>query len=108
MERNWGTTVTITTPRTAIITGTATTSSRERVASSLIAMKMPPTHMIGAMTISVRAICTNIWICWISLVLRVISDAVPKWFISLAEKVCTLLKTTPRMSAPAPIATCDA
>ena len=54
------------------------------------------------------AICTNIWICWISLVLRVINDAVPKRFISAAEKVCTWVKTSPRMSAPTPIDTCDA
>ena len=69
---------------------------------------MPPTHMIGAITIRVSAICRNSWICWMSLVLRVISDAVPKRFISLAENACTLVKTAPRMSAPAPIATLDA
>ena len=42
-----------------------------------------------------------------SLVLRVISDGVPKRSISRAENACTRAKTAPRMSAPAPIATRD-
>jgi hypothetical protein len=52
-------------------------------------MNMPPTHMIGAMTMRVSAICMNSWICCTSLVLRVMSDGVPKRFISRAEKPCT-------------------
>ena len=43
-----------------------------------------------------------------SLVLRVMSDGVPKRFISRAEKTCTRVKTAARMSAPAPIATREA
>ena len=38
----------------------------------------PPTHRIGAMIMIVRAIWKNSWICWMSLVLRVMSDGVPK------------------------------
>ena len=64
--------------------------------------------MIGAMTMSVSAICRNSWICWMSLVLRVISDGVPKRFISRAENACTRVNTAARMSAPAPMATRDA
>ena len=71
------------------ITGTATTSRSDSAAPSRIARTTPPTHMIGAMTMSVSAICKNNWICWMSLVLRVISDGVPKWFISRAEKPWT-------------------
>ena len=46
----------------------------------------PPTPMIGATTIMVSAICRNSWICCTSFVLRVISDGVPKLFISRARK----------------------
>ena len=56
-------------------------------------MMMPPTHMIGAETISVKVIRTSIWTCWTSLVVRVISDGAPNWPTSRAEKVCTRSKT---------------
>ncbi len=39
---------------------------------------MPPTHMIGAITMSVNVISASIWTCWMSLVFLVISDGVPK------------------------------
>jgi len=73
------------------------------VASSWMAMITPPTIMIGAATMSVSAICRKIWICWTSLVLRVISEAVPKLFISRAEKRMTREKTVARRSRPTPI-----
>ena len=69
---------------------------------------MPPTHMIGAITIMVSAICMKICICWMSLVLRVMSDAVPNLFMSRAENPWTRANTASRMSAPAPIATREA
>ncbi len=40
---------------------------------------MPPTHMIGADTISVKVIRTSICTCWTSLVVRVISEGAPNW-----------------------------
>ena len=89
MDRNSGTTMTRITPITTAMTGTATASSGDSAEPSLTAMITPPTHMIGAMTIRVRAICRNSWICWTSLVLRVMRDGVPKSFISRAEKACT-------------------
>jgi hypothetical protein len=72
------------------------------------AMITPPTHMIGAMTTSISAICRNSWICWMSLVFRVISDGVPKPFTSRAENPCTRVNIAARRSAPAPMATRDA
>jgi len=60
------------------------------------------------MTIMVRAICKKSWICWMSFVLRVISEAVPNLFMSRVEKACTRVNTASRMSAPAPIATREA
>ena len=41
-------------------------------------------------------------------VFRVISEAVPKRFISRAEKFCTSAKTALRRSRPTPIETCEA
>ena len=49
---------------------------------------------------TVSATCRKSWICWTSFVLRVISDGVPKRFISRAEKDWTRAKTAPRRSAP--------
>ena len=82
--RNCGTTVIRSTTTSRPISGTATTSRSDSSALSLIAMNTPPTHMIGATTISVSATCRNSWICWMSFVLRVISDGVPNRFISRA------------------------
>ena len=53
---------------------------------------MPPTHMIGADTISVNVIRTSIWTCCTSLVVRVISDGAPNWPTSRAENVWTRVK----------------
>ena len=52
------------------------------------------------MIIMLRPISTTIWTCWTSLVLRVISDGVPKWLSSACEKLSTLRKIAPRTSRP--------
>ena len=78
IDLNSGTAFDIRIKMTTSISGTTTTTSVESLTSSLSAMITPPTHMIGASTIIVRAICRNIWICWTSLVFRVMSDGVPK------------------------------
>lgn len=108
MVRNCGTTITRTKPMNTPMTGTATASRGDKVAPSLTARTTPPTLMIGAMTISVSAICKNSWICWTSLVLRVISEGVPKWSMSRAENAWTRAKTAALMSAPTPIVVRDA
>ena len=61
---------------------------------------IPPTARIGAMIIMLRPISTVIWTCWTSLVLRVMSDGVPKWLSSACEKLSTLRKMAPRRSRP--------
>jgi len=78
-------------------------SSAESRTSSRSAMITPPTAMMGALTIIVRAICKKSWICCTSLVFRVISDGVPKRWISRAEKLWTRPNTAPRRSLPTPI-----
>lgn len=81
-------------------TGTTASSTAESGTSCPSAMMMPPTHMIGADTISVNAISTSIWTCWTSLVVRVISEGAPKRPSSRAENDCTRSKTAPRTSRP--------
>ena len=81
------------TPRMAAITGTMTTRSVDSFTFSRSAMITPPTAIIGALTKIVRAICRKSWICWTSLVLRVISVGVPNRFISREEKLCTCSNT---------------
>ncbi len=58
--------------------GTATSSSDDSRTSWLSASTMPPTHMMGADSSSVNVMIASIWTCWTSLVVRVISDGVPK------------------------------
>jgi len=84
--------------------GTATSTSEDSGTSWFSARMMPPTHMIGAATISVNVISTSICTCWTSLVVLVISDGVPNLPTSRAENVCTRLNTAWRMSRPTAIA----
>ncbi len=83
-----------------IMIGTITSRTPVRGMSWRRAMIRPPTIMIGAETIIVRPIRTTIWTCWTSLVLRVMSDAVPKWLTSTWEKDSTERKIAPRRSRP--------
>ena len=85
-------------------TGTATSSNEDSGTSWLSARMMPPTHMIGADTISVKVITASIWTCCTSFVVRVISDGVPNRPTSRAENACTRPKTPCRTSRPSAIA----
>ena len=67
-------------------------------------MRMPPTIMIGAATIIVALMSTSICTCCTSLVVRVISDGAPKWFISWAENDPTRWNRSRRTSRPNAIA----
>jgi len=71
--------------KTAIISGRITIRMADSVTFSRTARMMPPTSMMGAVTSMVSAIWTKSCTCWTSLVLRVISEGVPKRFISAAE-----------------------
>ena len=108
MARNNGTALTITPPMRAIMIGTITSSSSDSGASCRIAMRNPPTAMSGAVIITVSATCMNIWTCWTSLVLRVISDGAPNVFISRSANVSTWPKMRARMSRPTDIAVREA
>ena len=103
IDRKRGTAFQSMKPTIAARSGMTTISSPERVTSVRSAMNTPPTNMIGALTIKVSAICMKSWICCTSFVLRVISEAVPKRFISRAEKPWTRPNTAARRSRPTPI-----
>lgn len=81
-------------------TGTTARSTADSGTSWPSAMMMPPTHMIGAETISVNVIRTSIWTCWTSLVVRVISEGAPNRPSSRAENDWTRSKTAARTSRP--------
>ncbi len=85
--------------------GTATSSSEDSRTSWFSASTMPPIHMIGADSNSVNVMRASIWTCWTSLVVRVISDGVPKWVTSRSENRCTRPKMPCRTSRPSAIAT---
>ncbi len=87
------------------ITGTITTRMPVSGTSWRRAMITPPTSMIGADTMTVRPMRTTIWTCWTSFVLRVISEAVPKWLTSTWENVSTFPKMPARRSRPKAIDT---
>ena len=89
---------------TAAISGRITIRRPDSGTSVRRAMMIPPTIRIGAETMIVRPMNTTIWTCWTSFVLRVISDAGPKWLTSTWENVSTLLKIALRTSRPKPIA----
>ena len=66
-------------------------------------MITPPTPMIGAVISTVNVICTNIWICWTSLVVRVMSVGAPNREVSCSEKVVTWWNIAARRSRPKPM-----
>ena len=92
------------TPTMTASSGTATSSSEDSLTSWFRARMMPPTHMMGADTISVNVSMASIWTCCTSLVARVISDGVPNRPTSRAEKPCTRRNSACRTSRPTAIA----
>ena len=66
-------------------------------------MMMPPMAMIGAAITTLSIISTTICTCCTSLVVRVMSDGVPKRFTSAWEKLSTRRNSAPRTSRPKPM-----
>ena len=74
LKRGIATPINTMTTATSVITATTMIHSiPDLVLSTLM---IPPIPMIGAYRIIRKTIVSTIWICWISFVLRVISDAV--------------------------------
>ena len=72
-------------PMTMISRGMTTHSSTDSPASSRTASTMPTIMVSGAVIIMVATIAVNVWIWWVSLVMRVMSDGVPNRPISRVE-----------------------
>ena len=102
--RNRGMSRTIVTPMTRAMTGRITRRRPDSGTSVRRAMMIPPTIRIGAETMIVMAMKMTCWTCWTSLVLRVISEAGPKWLTSTWLNDWTVVKIAPRTSRPKPIA----
>ena len=83
--------------------GRAHISVRDRSGSMDTAIMTPPTAMMGALTTILRVIRTTIWTWVMSLVVRVMSDAVPSLSNSRREKRSTREKTFSRRSRPKPV-----
>jgi len=70
-------------------TGAEAHTSQDRPASSRTAMMMPPTTISGRLTMKLSISRNSIWICWTSLVPRVIRVGAPKEETSSAPKPST-------------------
>src|SRR5436309_1655725 len=104
VARNRGIARLMTTAMTSAINGMTTTRRPDSGTSVRRAMMIPPTIRIGAEIMIVRARKTSCWTCWTSFVLRVISEAGPKWLTSTWLNVSTLAKIELRTSRPKLIA----
>lgn len=91
-------------PTTTTSTGTATHTSHDRPASSRTAMTIPPTDMIGAMTMRLSIMTETVCTCWTSFVPRVMSVAAPNRSVSSAPNRDTARYTSRRRSRPIPVA----
>ena len=99
------------------IATTIRTATRDRIrqtASTMIhamltlvwrAFRMPPIPRMGAYSTIRNSMVINSWICWISLVLRVIRDAVENRSNSVFEKEMTFRNTCSRSFRLIPAAT---
>ena len=90
----------MTVPMMTSSNGTPTITNQARPVSSRSAITMPPIAVMGAASMSVQVICTSIWVCCTSLVMRVMSDGAPKVATSRAEKSVTRSNRSRRTSRP--------
>ena len=96
MALNFGMTKCMITAMTASSTTTATPVASVQSKPFPAILHTAHTAMIGALTIIIRPMVMNIWICVMSLVERVISDAVENRLISAGPKLSTFLNSSER------------
>ena len=101
---NDGTIRLITSPSTMISSGTATSRIIARPVSSRMARMVPITIVRGAAIIIVATITSRSCTCWMSLVIRVVSDGAPNCVTSRPENPTTRRNRSRRTSRPNPIA----
>ena len=96
MALNFGMTKLMITPITASSTATAMPVANVHSRPLFAILHTAHTAMIGALISIIRPMVTNIWICVMSFVERVMSDAVEKRFISAGPKLSTFLNSSER------------
>lgn len=96
MDLNFGMTSAIRMPIATSSTATAMPVASVHSNPSPAILHTAHTAMIGDLTIIIRPMVMNIWICVMSFVERVMSDAVEKRFISAGPKLSTLLNSSER------------
>ena len=96
MALNFGMTKNMITQMAAINTTTAMPVATVHSKPLPAILQMAHTAMIGDLTIIMRPMVMNIWICVMSLVERVMSDAVENLLISAGPKLSTLLNSSER------------
>ena len=105
---NFGITTRNKNPTITIITATASPMIHDMSTFVWKTFQIPPIAIIGAYRTIRRIITSNNWICWMSFVLLVISDAVENLSNSALEKPTTLRNTFSRSLRPTPAPTRDA
>ena len=101
---NDGTIRLITSPSTMISSGTATSRIIARPVSSRMARMVPITIVSGAAIIIVATITRRSCTCWMSLVIRVVSDGAPNCVTSRPDSPTTRRNRSRRTSRPNPSA----
>ncbi len=107
MDLNSGSALNSNVPITAPMSGTMKMSAVESATSMRTAMMMPPMAVIGARIIMLSPMTTSCCTCCTSLVLRVMSDGVPKKLTSVCENASTRRKMALRRSRPNAMAVLD-
>ena len=72
-------------PVTTISRGTTTSNSTDKPASSRMASTVPAIMVSGAVIIMIVTSAVSVWIWWVSLGMRVMSEGVPNRPISRVE-----------------------
>ena len=89
MMRNFGMVTPMSTAIAMAMDTTATTRMGSRPTGFAITRTSAPMPMHGAKSTMRMHMTSTIWICWMSFVARVMSDAAEKRFISAGEKSST-------------------
>ena len=93
------------TKKTTARIGITAISTRASAASCDSDSTTPPIAIIGAVIAMPSSMISTCCTCVVSLVVRVISEAVLKWSNWCTEKCATRSKTRPRTMRPKPVAT---
>ena len=107
IDMNRGIARLVTRPMKTPITGIDTRITALSGTLSRSAMMRPPMAISGAMTTTLSTMSTTICTCCTSLVVRVMSEGVPKRLTSACEKPCTRRNSDERTSRPKPMDTLD-